>query len=1075
MGRPYPIVPGASGYFAAAYSAGISSIICLLIFFVILPAILAAGEDGLKFRRLAPEQGLSQSSVNAIAQDRQGYLWFGTQDGLNRYDGYNFKVYRYNPADASSLSDNYIWRLLVDRQGNLWVGTYSGGLNRYDPSRDNFQSYHHDPQDSASLPSDNVSALYQDRSGTLWIGTWAGGLSRLDTAGNKFVNYLHNPKDSTSLIHHSVGAILEDTGGDLWIGTWNGLSRLRKGDRERGVFTHYRPGPGQLSHPAVWTLYEDPANPGEIWVGTYGGGICRFHKDSGKFTPFRALQANSAASAGKLITALCKDNAGNLWIGAYDEGLSRYQPAREQFDQYRNNPAVSFSLSSNEVLSLHEDRAGAIWIGTGNGLSVYDRRREDFSYHHYLGGDPRGLSDNKVRAVWEERSGGLWVGTKSSGLNYRAPGATRFQVFRHDPNNRYSLSDDRITSIYERRNGEIWVGTLDGGVNRYDRRKGRFERYQHREGQPGALSHNSIMTLCEDREGNFWIGTSGGGINRYLPLSDNFAHYASEPGSSNSLSGNWVWALYEDREGALWAGTWGRGVTRFDREKNRFTQYLHDPADSLSLSNNTVWSIMEDPRGNLWMGTWGGGLNLYDRTREQFYHLTEQDGLPNNVVYGILPDSSGSLWISTNQGLARLSWQSSGGEGVFGGNIADLKRNLQIEKYDVSDGLQGNEFNQGAFCKGKSGILYFGGINGLNAFYPERIHQNRFIPPVVITAFRVFEKPLVVYPAIARGETLTFPYTDNYFSFEYAALDYTAPRKNQYAYMLEGLNSDWIYAGTRRFVSYTHLDPGDYMFRVKGSNSDGIWNDHGAALRFRITPPFWATWWFRALLAAALGVTVYGISRYRLKRQLEIERLRIRLAADLHDEIAGNLSSIATFGKIIQNEVTSVPVSKINTLPLLERLIQLSQESVTAIRDIIWAIDSRPETLENLLLRVQDMAAGACRGGQISFCFHLPPATQLPSRNLQPEQRKDLWLLLKEVVQNAIKHAGATEISISTGYKSGMLEIVVTDNGKGFDPSRKTTGKGMSTMRGRVRRQKGQMKIDAAPGEGTKVILTLPF
>lgn len=1059
----------------AVSSAGISSILGLLIFLMILPALLAAGEDGLKFRRLAPEQGLSQSSVNAIAQDRQGFLWFGTQDGLNRYDGYNFKVYRYHPSDASSLSDNYIWRLLVDRQGNLWIGTYSGGLNRYDPEQDHFQIYRHDPRDSTSLPGNNVSALYQDRSGTLWVGTWAGGLSRLDTAGNKFVNYYHDPQDSASLIHPSVGAILEDTGGDLWVGTWNGLSRLRKADRERGRFTRYSPAPGDLPHPAVWTLYEDPANPGDLWIGTYGGGICRFHKDSGRFSPFRPEEINPAASPGKLITALWKDGAGDLWIGTYDEGLSRYQPAQGRLEQYRHNPAVSFSLGSNEVLSLLEDRSGALWIGTGNGLSIYDRRRENFSYYHYQSGNPHGLSHNKVRAVWEDRSGGLWVGTKGDGLNYRAPGTRRFQVFRHDPNNRYSLSDDHITCIYERRDGEIWIGTLDGGVNRYDRRTGRFERYQHREGQPGSLSHNSIMALCEDREGNFWIGTSGGGINRYRPQSGDFIHYASDPDTANSLSGNWVWALYEDREGVLWAGTWGRGVTRFDREKNRFTRFLHDPADSLSLSNNTVWSIMEDPRGNLWMGTWGGGLNLFDRERGRFYHLTEQDGLPNNVVYGILADSSGSLWISTNQGLARLSWQYSGGEGAFGGKIADLKRNLQIEKYDVSDGLQGNEFNQGAFCKGKSGILYFGGINGLNAFYPERIHQNRFIPPVVITAFRVFEKPLEVYQAVARGQTLTFPYSENYFSFEYAALDYTAPRKNQYAYMLEGLNEDWIYAGTRRFVSYTHLDPGDYIFRVKGSNSDGIWNDHGAALRFRITPPFWATWWFRALLAAALGVTVYGISRYRLKRQLEIERLRIRLAADLHDEIAGNLSSIATFGKIIQNEVTSASAPALSTLPLLERLILLSQESVTAIRDIIWAIDPRPETLENLLLRVQDMAAGACRGGQISFRSHLPAADQLPSRNLQPEQRKDLWLLLKEVVQNAIKHAGAAEISITTVYQSGILEIVVADNGKGFDPSRKTTGKGMSTMRGRVRRQKGQMQIDSAPGRGTKVILTLPF
>lgn len=1036
-------------------------------------AVSAAGEGNLKFHRLSLEQGLSQSTVNAIVQDSQGFMWFGTQDGLNRYDGYAFKIYRHNPADSTSLSDNFIWRLFVDSRGALWIGTQDGGLNRYHPETDRFSAFRHDPENPSGPLSNNISVIYEDRSGALWIGAWGGGLSRMDSSAKEFIHYRHDPADSSSLIFPNLGAVLEDSFGDLWVGTWNGLARMKKEDRAGKIFTRYYSNskdPHALPYEKIWSLLEDPTRPGDILIGTYGGGVCKFERETGYFTRPQFEQKNPDIAGGSLITGMLEDNAGLLWIGAYDGGIKIFDPAKNSILQYRNHPHNPVSLSSDEVLCLYRDRAGAIWVGTGSGIAFHDQRGEKFFHYRYIPNNPQSISHNKVRAIYEDSEGGLWVGTKGGGLNYRKPGSTRFIHYLHNPADPYSISEDRVTCILERKNGEIWAGTEDGGLNRLDRAAGKFFRYRRQENRPASLSNNSIMSLLEDRAGNFWIGTSGGGLNRYNPSGNSFIQYPSDPENPNSLSGSHVWSLFEDRRGYLWIGTWGRGLNRLDPRNNRIVHYLYSLADSTSLNNNTVWSLAEDSRGNLWVGTWGGGLNLYDREKDKFYHITEQDGLPNNAVYGILADSSGCLWISTNKGIARLCWASDSGEGGFSGNPAELKRGLVIKNFDISDGLQSNEFNQGAYCKGKSGMMYFGGINGLNAFYPGSIRENSFLPPLVITAFKVFEKPVSPYQAIVTGEPLTFPYNENYFSFEYAALDFTAPGKNRYAYMLEGLDENWVFTGTRRFVSYTHLEPGEYVFRVKGTNSDGLWNEEGLSLRLIITPPYWATWWFRLLALAMVSLLVYSLYRYRLNRLLEMERLRTRLAADLHDEIAGNLSSIAMFGKIIHSEVTSGEPKTLAIMQLLERVIHLSQVSVGSIRDIIWAIDPRPENIHALLLRVHDLAANLCRAQNISLKFPEPSPGQFPPDNLSPEKRKNLWLLMKEAIQNSLKHAGASELSIQAKYKKGILRISISDNGSGFDCTQSSPGKGMSTMKSRAEQLGGKLEIASAPGRGTDIV-----
>lgn len=1045
---------------------------------ILIPFLLFSQARQLKFQQFTIDQGLSQSSVNAIAQDRQGYMWFGTQDGLNRFDGYTFKVYRHSPTDSTSISANYIWRIVADPEGHLWIGTSSGGLSRYDPEADCFVSYRHRSKDSTSLLANNIPALYLDSQNQLWVGSWAGGLSRLDSSGKGFIHYRHQTGDSASLSDPNVSAILEDSFGDLWVGTWNGLSRLRKENRAEKRFTRYLQQPPGSKTPQVgqiWAICEDPASPGDIWVGSYGGGMWKFDRKGEQFSHY-PLDVPGAANPGEeLIVTLFADRDRNFWVGTGNHGLFRWDSLRQRFTDYPIGSETPAGPENFEILSIFQDRAGGLWIGSGGkGVFHYTPFREKFLHYYRNPHRASSLSDNSIWAICEDREGGLWIGTKSRGLNYQAPGSEGFVHYRRHPEKRNSLVDDNVHAILEKRNGEIWIATL-GGLSRHEKGTDSFVNYRYDPENPASLSSNDVRALCEDKEGNLWVATAGpqGGVDRFDAATNRFVHYRNDPENPNSLGGRWIWALYQDREDYLWAGSWGRGVTRFDPRGERYFRYENDPANPFSISNNTVWCITEDSRGNLWLGTWGGGLNLYDRERDRFIHITESQGLSNNVVYGILTDSAGRLWISTNKGISMLEIKEDFWEKLSAPEVADLAGSLSFRHFDIGDGLQSNEFNQGAFSRGKNGILYFGGVNGFNAFYPDQLSFNRFIPPVVITSFKVMEKPLSISREARKGKPLIFSYAQNDFSADYAALDFTVPEKNRYSYMLEGVDRGWIHAGNRRYLSYTHLDPGKYLLRIKGSNNDGIWNEEGLALPIIITPPFWATWWFRGAVIAFLAALVYAAYRYRLNKMLEMERLRTRLAADLHDEIAGNLSSIAMFGKIIQTEMASEKQHTLAILQLLNRVIHLSQESVGSIRDIIWAIDPAPETLYNLFLRVQDMAANACHARGITLNFFHPPREEFPAINLSPEQRKNLWLLMKEAIQNVLKHARASELDVRVSYAEKLLKVYISDNGQGFESTQSHAGKGLHTMRSRAEHLRGSIEINSRPGEGTAILFQM--
>ncbi len=824
-----------------------------------LPGAARAGGLPLRFERLSLEQGLSQSIVECILQDARGFMWFGTEDGLNRYDGYQFVVFRPSPVRAGGISTAHVTTLTQDRAGILWVGTFNGGLNRYDPRTGEFRAYRSQPGDPRSLGHDLVRAIREDREGLLWVATGGGGLDRFDPGRGTFTHFTHDPGDPRSLPADFVDSLLIDRAGIVWAGTrGGGLARL---DPREGVFRTFRHDPAReesLAHDDVTALLED--RQGRLWVGTRGGGLDLLDDPAaGTFRHFRHDPARPSSLGHDHVTALAEDRAGRLWVGTNGGGLQLYAPETGDFARYRTDPAEPGSLSRNEVRAILEDAGGMLWVGTyGGGLNRADPGRKPFLTYRARPGDPDSVGNEIVWTFLEAADGGVWVGSHGGGLERLDPATGKWTHFRSRPGDPRSLSDDRVRVICPSRTGHYWIGTDGGGLGRFDPRTGTFVSYRHDPADPGSLAHDQIRALLEDRDGTLWIGTFGGGLDRLDPGADAFAHYRHDEAKPGSLGNDVVRALLQDRAGRIWVATHGGGLNLLDRERGTFRRFL-PAAGTPSLSSHFIFSLYEDSRGTLWVGTWGGGLNRFDPRDGTAEVLTTADGLPSDNIYGILEDDAGRLWMSTNAGLSRF----------------DPERR-SFHNYSESDGLQSNEFNGNAFHRGPSGRMYFGGIKGFTTFLPGAILDNPRPPPVAITRFlklnREAETPLTI-PETRQVEVGP----DDYFiAFEFAALDFAAPARNRYAYRMVGFDPDWIVVpADRRFATYTNLQPGSYAFQVRASNNDGVWNDTGTTLAVVVQPPYYKTWWFRVLMAGlALGAVLIGTRAWLARHE---ERARLRL------------------------------------------------------------------------------------------------------------------------------------------------------------------------------------------------------
>lgn len=872
---------------------------------------IAQGVQDLKFKHYSIEQGLSQVGANDIIQDDNGYIWVATQEGLNRFDGYSFKIFKHNPSDSTTISNGFVQCLYRDKQNQLWVGTLGGGVSLYHPQTEGYTHFQHDTQSSQSLSNNFVYAIYQDSKNRIWIGTDMG-LNLLKEDGLKFEHFTHEPSNPHSLSDSRVRSIYEDQAGRLWIGTLGGLNLMQEDGHSFTHFVHDPSNPWSLHDNEVFKILEDKQH--HFWVATRGGGLNLLDRETGRFTYFIANDKDAYSLSNNEVYDLAEDQNGKLWVGTA-QGLCILDIKTKKFTRFYLNPAYPSSISNNYILKIMRDRSGNFWVGTyGGGINFFDAGTQAFSHYSHDNEDPGSLSENILWGIHQDKQNRIWVGT-DNGLNMLEPGKSSFIRFFNEPGNEHSLSHNHIRNVYQDNKNRVWVAT-GNGLNLYNEDKKTFRRFFHNPDDPSSISGNFILSIVHDAENNVWVGTRESGLNCFNPDTEKFTRYLHDEHDPESISNNRINYMFQDKQKRLWIGT-QEGLCLFNPQKRNFVRYLHDNSNPNSLSNNAVFQIYQDMRGRLWVAT-SGGLNLFDPDTGTFKFWDESKGLSNNDMYGMLEDDHGNLWMSTNKGINKF--------------------NPETEKftcYDKEDGLLDNEFNLNSFFKDhRTGQMYFGGISGLSVFHPDSIQDNTDIPPVILTGFQLFNQPVVISDttvlkkSLSFTEEITLTHHENVFAFEFSALNYRQPEKNQFAYKLEPFNKDWIYTNYKdRKAVFTNIPPGEYVFRVKASNDDGYWNEKGTSIKVIILPPWWLTWWAKTLWAGLFVgflILVYKVRTSSLKAQRE--RLQVQVEERTKELKAANEELIES-----QKEIS---LQREELATQNEELVQ-SHEEASAQRDLL--------------------------------------------------------------------------------------------------------------------------------------------
>ncbi|SHF66594.1 Two component regulator propeller [Fodinibius roseus] len=801
-------------------------------------------EHSFQFKHLGLDEGLSQSSVPSIIQDDEGFMWFGTTGGLNRYDGHEMTVYRRDLVDNNSLSDKHIADMCKDTEGNLWIAT-GNGLSFFNIGEERFKRYFAEDR-PGSVSANVIHATHCDTDGTVWVATKNGLNKLVDKDEGGFVRLAVVDGEN------NFQEVYRDSTGRLWAGTFGeGLYYL---DRE-GQLAHSQI--TGLNNKKITTIHDGEA--GYLWVGT-NNGLYRINPERNKATLYQYEADNPASLSENTVNVVYRDSQSNVWVGTGD-GLNLYHPETDEFTRFKADPRDDQSISSNQIHSLFEDRHNTLWIGTWSaGLNKFSYHQKDIQYYFHDPESGNSLSGNNIWDFLQDNDGqNIWIGT-DEGLNRFNRDTGKFEYFLNEPGDDHSLSSNRIFNIAQDRSGDLWLAT-SRGVNKLNPESGDVDRYLHKANDPNTISYNSLWSLAIDSSGCIWIATTSRGLDVMDPETETFTHYRHDSDDPKSISSSFVTEIYIDSKSNIWVGT-RQGLNLYQPERDNFKQFAYTAGNPHSLGNSSVLDIHEDSKGRLWVGTTMGANVLDIESHNVLHYFSRKNGLPDDIVYAITEDHEASVYLGTTRGLA--VWNSE---------------TETFSIFDKRDGLQGNEFNAGAALTSSAGKVYMGGTNGFNTFFPGDLTGNPNVPPVVITDFQLFNTSVPVHgnreekgenrdileQSITHTDTLTLSYSDNVISFEFAALNFTIPEKNQYAYKLEGFDETWNYIGNRNFVTYTHLDPGEYTFRVKAANNDGVWNEEGTSLALMITPPFWQTSWFYLLGILLAGGTVVLGYRWKLR------------------------------------------------------------------------------------------------------------------------------------------------------------------------------------------------------------------
>jgi ligand-binding sensor domain-containing protein/signal transduction histidine kinase len=1019
---------------------------------------ITEGKD-IRFTHLSTEEGLSQSRVDHMLQDAQGFLWIGTYNGLNRYDGYRFQHYKPEAKNPNGMGGVYIHALFQDRSGALWIAV-DQGLDRFDPATGRFLHFRSDPGDPTSLAG-HVEHITQDSNGMLWLAK-RNGLDRLDPSSGRFTHFRNDPNDPQSLSSNDTRFVLQDRQGILWVATAAGPDAF---DLRTGKVIRHYPSPQQ---PPLDRIFEDRS--GTLWLSaTRGGGLTSLDRKTGQFTTYIFFDEWPGTPGMRGCSAILEDRRGMLWLATKPDGLVRFDRTRGRFTRYRNDPGNPASLNNDDALSLIEDREGGIWVGTnGGGVNRFPSEPSPFATYRREPGNPNSLDQGDVLSVFEDSLGILWIGT--SQLNRLDRKTRQYTFYRHDPANSASIAAGVVYATVEDRAGFLWFGTWGGGLNRFDRKTGRFKAYRHDPANPASLSHDYVRSLLLDHNGDVWVGTEDG-LNRLDMRTGRFTVFRSD----DPLDSRVYRVLAEDADGSIWMGTYDQGLQRLDVRTGKIVAYKHNLMVFSSLSNNRVNALWVDHAGTLWVGT-QDGLNRFDRSTGEFTIFNERDGLPNNAVEGILEDAAGNLWLSTGNGLSRFD-----------------PRARTVKNYFSDDGLPSDEFNDSSvYFRSARGEMFFGGVKGVTAFFPDRVTDKSFVPPVVLTEFLLFGEPVQIgggsplQRSISSTDSLSLSHRQNKFSLEFASLSYANPLRNRYRYKLEGLDEQWTDVGSNhRLVTFPSLPPGNYTFRAQGSSNRSVWNEQGVSLHIRILPPWWGTNWFRALFAVVLLTLLWAAHQLRVRQlhrqfAMTLEARvgeRTRIARDLHDTL---LQSFQGLVFRFQGALNQLPNRPEKAYQILESALISADQAMAEGRSAIQELRSRSSeesNLEQMLLAMGRELAASQNGSD-----NAPPLRVIVEGNRRAKRamlREEIYRIAREFLRNAYRHAHAQNIEAELRYDDDAFLLIVRDDGKGIDPKvlkdhGRTGHWGLPGMYERAEGIGARLDIWSEAGAGTEVRLTVP-
>jgi ligand-binding sensor domain-containing protein/signal transduction histidine kinase len=1017
----------------------------------------------LRFTHVTTRDGLSQGYVTALVQDRRGFMWLATRDGLNRYDGNTFVVYKHNPNDPETLSSNFIQDLHEDDQGCLWIAT-NNGANRFDPRSERVTRYLHDPKNPDTLGGSYVNSIARDDRGHIWLGMQDGGLDQFDPGTGRFTHYR---SDNDGQFVGRISHVIADRHRDIWFVSDRGLFHL---DDQAGRITRPAGIPQPLSADSV---YE--GDSGDLWLLTQSPivGLVKYEAQAGRFREFPFSDSSGGALAsgingGSLGGKLVADGQNGLWVPS-SQGLYYFDRRTERFAyRFQHDESNRDSLDTNAIMSVYRDRSGVLWVGTENaGVDTLNFRQEQFIHYKHRGLDPNSLSLGRVKAIHQDQNGVLWVGLFPRALDRMERKTGRIIHYTADPDTLGKGTN--VDSLYTDTGGNLWIGGGGSGLARLDPRSGRFSHYRHDPDDPGSLISDNVYTIYGDRHGHIWVGSQYG-LSRFEPTSNKFTNYRPVPDDPTSLL-NYIWTIYQDHSGALRLGTFGGALIDFDEDTKAFTLHAPDARDSHRLNGGGITTIHEDAKGTLWLGGFDG-LYRHERPSGRFTRYTEVQGLPSSTIRCIQEDRSGKLWLSTQKGVSRF----------------DPKLET-FRNYDVTDGLQSDEFSDGCY-QSPDGEIFFGGSNGFNAFYPDQVRSNPYVPPVAITSFKLLNKAVpiggqVLKQSIPYVDSLILSYKDNVISFEFAALSYANSHRNRYRYRLENFDPNWNDVGSKqRLATYTNLDPGRYVLRVQGSNSDGVWNEAGVALSILITPPWYRTNAFRAACVALVLALLGAAYHYRMRqvehafaRTLEARvGERTRIARELHDTLLQSFHGLLLRFQTVSFLLPDRPEEAQETL---NRAIEQAAKAITEGRGAVQSL--RASTVERNDLAVairtlgEELASDPSAHQPVTFRV----AVEGETRDLHPIARDEIYKITAEALRNAYRHAHASRVEVEIRYDRHQFRLRVRDDGRGIAPA-VLAGQGIEGhygLRGMPERATligGKVAVWSETGAGTEVELSIP-